>query len=128
MNSFWDWFWLMVWWFFFVWYLIILFQIIRDVFRDDSLNGWVKALWVIFLIIVPFLSMLIYLIVRGRGMGERQMAEYAGARAANEQYIRSVAGSGSSNAADQIASAKGLLDSGAITPAEYEQLKQKALA
>jgi ABC-type multidrug transport system fused ATPase/permease subunit len=127
MNSFWDFFWLLVWTFFFVFYLMVLFHIIADLFRDKDLSGWWKALWVIFLIIFPFLAALIYLIARGRGMAERQAGAMRDAQAATDQYIKSVA-SQSGSAADQIASAKSLLDSGAITQAEFDQLKQKALA
>jgi ABC-type multidrug transport system fused ATPase/permease subunit len=126
MNSFWDFFWLLVWTFFFVMYLIILFQIIGDLFRDKDLSGWWKALWIIFLIIFPFLAALVYLITRGKGMAERHAGEMRQAQAATDQYIQSVATR--SNPADQIASAKSLLDSGAITQQEFDQLKQKALA
>ena len=126
MNSFWDWFWLLVWTFFFVCYLMVLFQIIIDLFRDRDLSGWWKALWIIFLIIFPFLAAIIYLIARGREMGERQAGEMRKAQAASDQYIQSVAGS--SNPAEQIASAKSLLDSGAITQDEFDKLKAKALA
>jgi putative oligomerization/nucleic acid binding protein/phospholipase D-like protein len=126
MNSFSDWFWLLVWTFFFVCYLMVLFQIIIDLFRDRDLSGWWKALWIIFLIIFPFLAAIIYLIARGRGMGERQAGEMRRAQAASDQYIQSVAGQ--SNPAEQIASAKSLLDSGAITQEEFDKLKAKALA
>ena len=127
MNSFWDFFWLLVWTFFFVMYLIILFQIIGDLFRDKDLSGWWKALWIIFLIIFPFLAALIYLVARGKGMAERHAGEMRQAQAATDQYIKSVASQGGSPT-DQIASAKGLLDSGAINQQEFDQLKQKALA
>jgi hypothetical protein len=127
MDSFWDFFWLLVWTFFFVMYLMVLFQIIADLFRDRDLSGGWKALWVIFLIIFPFLAAVIYLIARGRGMAERQAGEMRKAQVATDQYIKSVATQGSSPA-DQIASAKSLLDSGAITQQEFEQLKAKALA
>jgi ABC-type multidrug transport system fused ATPase/permease subunit len=126
MDSFWDFFWLLVWTFFFVMYLMVLFQIIADLFRDRDLSGGWKALWVVFLIIFPFLAALIYLIARGRGMAERHMAAARSAQAATDQYIKSVATQGSP--ADQIASAKSLLDSGTITQQEFEQLKAKALA
>ena len=126
MNSFWDWYWLLVWTFFFVCYLMVLFQIIIDLFRDRDLSGWWKALWIIFLIIFPFLAAIIYLIARGLGMGERQAGEMRRAQAASDQYIQSVAGR--SNPAEQIASAKSLLDSGAITQDEFDKLKAKALA
>ena len=108
-------------------YLMVLFQVITDLFRDKDLSGWWKALWIIFLIILPFLSLLIYLIARGRGMAERQAGQMQEAQAATDQYIKSVASQGASPA-DQIASAKSLLDSGAITQQEFDQLKQKALA
>jgi ABC-type multidrug transport system fused ATPase/permease subunit len=127
MDSFWDFFWLLVWTFFFVFYLMVLFQIVGDLFRDKDLSGWWKALWVIFLIIFPFLAALIYLIARGKGMAERHAVAAQSAQAATDQYIKSVASQGSSPA-DQIASAKSLLDSGAITQQEFDQLKQKALA
>jgi UPF0716 family protein affecting phage T7 exclusion len=127
MDSFWDFFWLLVWTFFFVMYLMVLFQIIGDLFRDRELSGWWKALWIIFLIIFPFLAAIVYLIARGRGMAERQAGEMRKAQVATDEYIKSVASQGSSPA-DQIASAKSLLDSGAITQQEFEQLKAKALA
>jgi hypothetical protein len=125
-NSFWDWFWLLIWTFVFVCFLMVLFQIIVDLFRDRDLSGWWKALWVIFLIIFPFLATLIYLIARGKGMAERRAGEMRAAQTATDQYIQSVAGR--SNPAEQIASAKNLLDSGAITQEEFDKLKQKALA
>jgi len=124
--DFWDFFWLLVWSFFFVCYLMVLFQVIADLFRDKELSGWWKALWIIFLIIFPFLALIIYLIARGRGMAERQAGEMRKAQVATDQYIQSVASQG--NPADQIASAKSLLDSGTITQEEFEKLKQKALA
>ena len=126
MDSFWDWFWLLVWTFFFVCYLMVLFQVIGDLFRDKELSGWWKALWIIFLIIFPFLALIIYLIARGRGMAERQAGEMRKAQVATDQYIQTVASR--SNPTEQIASAKNLLDSGAITQEEFEKLKQKALA
>jgi len=105
----------------------IFITIIMDVFRDPSLNGWGKALWVIFLVFLPFLAAFIYLIARGRGMTERRVAEMREAQAAQNSYIREVAG-GSSSPTAEIESAKKLLDSGAITQAEYDSLKTKALA
>jgi type VI protein secretion system component VasK len=123
--DFWDFFWLLVWTFFFVCYLMVLFQVIGDLFRDKELSGWWKALWIIFLIIFPFLALIIYLIARGRGMAERQAGEMRKAQVATDQYIQTVASR--SNPTEQIASAKNLLDSGAITQEEFEKLKQKAL-
>jgi predicted ferric reductase len=121
-----DFFWLLVWSFFFVMYLMILFHIIGDLFRDKELSGWWKALWVIALIIVPFLTAFIYLIARGRGMAERQAGELRQAQEANDAYIQQVAGR--SNPTDQIATAKNLLDQGTITQTEFDRLKASALA
>lgn len=121
-----DFFWLLVWSFFIVCYLMILFRIIGDLFRDRELSGWWKALWIIALIFVPFLTALIYLIVRGRGMAERQAGELQKAQAATDSYIQEVAGR--SNPAEQITTAKGLLDEGTITQTEFDRLKASALA
>jgi hypothetical protein len=125
MDSFWDFFWYLVYIFLFVAYLIVLFQILTDLFRDRDLSGWWKALWVVFLIFLPFLTALVYLVARGRGMADRQYTAVKEARTATDEYIQSVAGQ--TSPADQIKSAKDLLDSGAITPGEFERLKAKAL-
>ena len=119
-------FWLLIWSFFFVFYLMILFHILGDLFRDKELSGWWKALWVIALIIFPFVTALIYLIARGRGMAERQAGEIQQAQAATDSYIKQVAGRG--DPAQQIATAKGLLDQGTINQSEFDQLKAAALA
>ena len=127
MNSLWD---FLVWLFWIyiaiacIWIFITIFI---DIFRDKSLNGWAKALWVIFLVILPFLAALVYLIARGRGMGERNMARVRDAQQANADYIRSVSGSGSSPTAE-IEKAQQLLAAGTITQAEFDALKAKALA
>lgn len=112
--------------FIFIAYLMLLFSIITDLFRDRSLGGFAKAVWFIFLIFIPFLTALIYIIARGNGMAERNVKAAAQAEAATEDYIRNVAG-GATPAA-QIAHAKELLDSGAITKEEFEALKKKAMA
>ena len=114
---------------FFIWFaaLMVWFRCILDLFRDSSLSGWAKAGWAVLLIFVPWLGALIYLIARGRSMTERQMAEVANLQAQQREYIQQVAGT-SSGPAEQIASAKELLDSGAITQAEFDALKAKALA
>ncbi|KRC35579.1 MULTISPECIES: SHOCT domain-containing protein [Oerskovia] len=127
MDSFMDWFWLMIWWFFFFMYLMILFRILADLFRDHELSGWWKALWIVALVLVPFLTALIYVIARGRGMAERQMQDVSQAKAQTDAYIRGVAKSESS-AATQISDAKALLDAGVIDENEFATLKAKALA
>ena len=104
----------------------MLFQIIGDMFRDKEMSGWMKAVWIVLLIFLPFLTALIYLIVRGRGMAERQAAGMQQMKEQQDAYIKQVAGA-STSPADQIASAKQLLDSGAITQQEFDALKAKAL-
>ncbi|GAA1938157.1 SHOCT domain-containing protein [Microbacterium aoyamense] len=125
-GSFWD-FLLWIFWFYILFACIWIFiTIIIDLFRDHTLNGWAKAGWVIFLVIFPFLAALIYLIARGRGMAQRELERRGQAQSETNDYIRSVAGT--SSPAGEIESAKKLLDSGAITQAEYDTLKAKALA
>jgi hypothetical protein len=128
-SSIWD---FLVWlfWFYVVIACIWVFiSIIVDVFRDHTLNGWAKALWVLFLVVLPFLAALIYLIARGQGMAARGAARQREATEYTDDYIRSVAGSGSaSSPATEIESAKRLLDAGAVTSAEYDQLKANAMA
>jgi hypothetical protein len=126
MDSFAQWFWLLIWWFLFFAYLVILFQIIGDLFRDHALSGWWKAVWIIFLIVVPFLTALIYIIARGKGMAERQLQAVQQAKSDTDSYIREVAAGKSP--AEHIADAKALLDAGTIDQNEFNQLKAKALA
>lgn len=123
--NFWDFFWLMIWGFIFISYLMVLFQVIGDIFRDKGLHGAAKTIWLIALFIAPPLTALIYLIARGRSMGQRQAQAAADTRAATEQYVRSLAGT---NPAETIATAKALLNDGTISQQEFETLKAKALA
>jgi len=125
-NSFSDFFRLLVWAFVFTCYLIVLFQVFGDLFRDRDLSGWWKAVWIIFLIIAPFLSLLIYVIARGRGMAERRQEVLGGGRRDEEVYVPPPVMK-IDNPAGQIAQAQQLLDSGTITQTEFDQLKQKAL-
>jgi hypothetical protein len=126
-NSFGDFFWLLVWAFVFGCYLVVLFQVVIDLFRDENLSGWWKAVWIFFLIFVPFLSVLVYVIARGRGMAERRQEALGGGRRTEEEYVPPPIMT-IPNPADQIQSAQKLLDSGTISQAEFDQLKQKALA
>ena len=112
---------------FFAWFMC-LFWIFGDIFRSNDLGGGAKTFWVLFVIIIPWIGILVYLIVRGKGMHERQLEQAKEIQRAQSEYIKSVAGSSSPGVADQIASAKGLLDSGTITQAEFDKLKAKALA
>ncbi|MFZ1871760.1 MAG: hypothetical protein WAU54_03045 [Chania sp.] len=111
--------------FFFIAYLFILFQVVSDLFRDHELSGFYKAVWIIFLLFVPLLTSLVYLITRGKGMAERHRALVQKNVSATNEYIREVAGK---SPAEQIADAKKLWDEGTITESEYLQLKAKALA
>ena len=117
--------WLILSTFVFVAYLLILFQIVADLFRDSELGGGSKALWLIGLIFVPMLTALVYVIARGNGMAIRQRAAMERSKSEAESYIRQVAGK---SPAEQIADAKTLLDAGTITQEEYAKLKSKALA
>jgi len=117
--------WLAIEIFLFIAYLVVLFQIVGDLFRDHEQSGWAKAVWILFLIIVPLLTALVYLIARGDGMARRQAGAVRKAEEAQESYIRHVAGT---SPAQELAAAKALLDSGTITPEEFDRLKAKALA
>ncbi|MEU1983172.1 SHOCT domain-containing protein [Nocardia sp. NPDC019395] len=123
--SFWEAIWLVVVSFAFIAYLLLLFYIIGDLFRDRETSGWIKALWVVLLIVLPLLASLVYLIVRGKGMTERSMAEAQQVQAAEKEYIQRSAGT---NPAAQIAEAKRLLADGTITEGEFERLKAKAIS
>jgi hypothetical protein len=111
---------------FFAWFMC-LFWVFGDIFRSKDMGGGAKTLWSIFVIFLPFLGIFVYLIARGGGMAERQLEQQQQMQAAQAQYIKSVTAS-SGSAADEIASAKALLDAGTITQAEFDQMKAKALA
>jgi len=121
----WGWIAWFFWVFVFIAYLMVLFSILGDIFRDHTLNGWLKAVWVIFLIFVPFLTALIYLIARGPSMQRRSIEQATEMRRQQDEYIRATAGSSSS--VDDIAKAKSLLDAGAISKSEFDALKARAL-
>ena len=125
MRNFWVLIWLMVSTFVFIAYLIIMFQIVVDLFRDAELGGGSKVLWIIGLIVLPFLTAIVYIVARGKGMAARQVASMQRARTETEEYIRDVA---NRSPASQIAEAKALLDKGTINQEEYAKLKAKALA
>jgi len=118
--------WMLEFFLFIIWFWLLI-AIFGDLFRDPDTGGGAKALWVVLLIILPFLGILLYLIVRGKGMGARQAAQMQAAQSAFDDRIRS-ATSSSATPADQIAQAKALLDSGAIDQTEFAKLKAAALA
>ncbi len=113
--------------FLFVAWIMCLFWVFGDIFRSKDLGGVAKTIWVLFVIFLPGLGILIYLIARGGGMTQRALEQQKELQAAQAEYIQSVAGSAGS-ATEQIASAKSLLESGTITQAEFDALKAKALA
>ncbi|WP_024802618.1 PLDc N-terminal domain-containing protein [Nocardia sp. BMG51109] len=122
--SVWEVFWLIIMSFLFVAYLMVLFSIIADLFRDRDTSGVVKALWMVSLIILPLITAVLYLILRGNSMADRATAHAVRARDAQDTYIRDVAGT---NSVSQIADAKKLLDAGTITTKEFDQIKHTAL-
>ncbi len=125
LSNFWDFLWLILWSFFLISYLMVLFQIIADIFRDTQMGGFAKAIWTIALLVLPMLTALVYIIVRGGGMAQRRNAELNRHEEEAEHYIRTVAGR---SPATEISEANALLRAGAISEAEFNQIKARALA
>ncbi|APE25873.1 MULTISPECIES: SHOCT domain-containing protein [Streptomyces] len=128
-------FWTMLWFFLWIMWLFLLFKVVTDIFRDHSLNGWAKAGWLIFCIVLPYLGVLVYVIARGRSMGERDAKQAKENEAAFQAYIRNAAGTpgagggaGGGSATDELARLAELKDKGAITPEEFEKAKAKVLS
>jgi ABC-type multidrug transport system fused ATPase/permease subunit len=124
--SFIDIFWSMLEFFFLFIWILILFHVFCDLFRDHSLSGGAKTLWVLFLVFLPFVAVFVYLIARGQGMAERAAARQQRAQEQFDGYVRTVAGDASPT--EQIAQAKKLLDAGTIDQSEFDRLKTKALS
>ncbi len=122
-------FWSMLWFFcFFIW-IWLLIRVFSDIFRSHDMSGWAKALWIVFVIVLPYLGVLVYLIARGKEMTQHSLDDARAMDAAQRQYIQSVAGSGSGgSAADEIARLADLRDKGVIDEAEFQAGKAKALA
>lgn len=110
---------------FFIW-IWLLVTVFADVFRRHDASGWVKVAWIIFVVLLPYLGVFVYLIAEHKGMTERAVKQQQDAQAQADQYVKSVVAQ--ANPAEQIAQAKDLLDKGAITQAEFDQMKEKALA
>jgi hypothetical protein len=124
-GSSWDFLWHFLVIFAWIAYLLVLFQILTDLFwRDHTTSGFAKAIWVIALFVFPWLAALIYLVARGKGMAERARAAAQAAKQQTDDYIKEAAGR---SPAQEIADAKSLLESGAINQAEFDALKAKAL-
>jgi hypothetical protein len=125
--NFWDFIGYLFWTYLLFMYLMILFGILGDIFRDKELGGFMKAVWILLLVLVPFLTALVYVIARGDGMGARQAEAMQRSRSQTDDYIRTVASTGPASPSDEIAKAQSLLDSGAITRTEFDGLKARAL-
>lgn len=121
-----DLFWTLLVFFLWVMWFWLLFTVWGDIFRRDDISGWGKTGWLIFTIVLPFLGVFVYLVSQNKGMTERNVARATAQRAQFDDYVREAAGGGGSAA--EIEKAKALLDSGAISQAEFDLIKQKALA
>ncbi|GHB74015.1 membrane protein [Streptomyces cirratus] len=120
-----NFFWTMLLIFLWVLWFMLLFRVIADIFRDDALSGWGKAGWTVLVILLPFLGVFVYLIARGRGMGEREFSRAQQQEQAFRSYVRESAGP---SHADELAKIAELKNRGDLTPAEYEQAKAKILS
>jgi len=121
-------FWSMLWFFMFFIWIWLFMMLISDIFRSSDLSGWGKALWTIFIIVAPFLGVLVYLIVRVSKMQERAVSDAANREASFREHVQDVAGSSGATAADELAKFADLRDHGVITEEEFQQAKAKALA
>ncbi|MER8044539.1 SHOCT domain-containing protein [Streptomyces sp. NPDC094032] len=124
-------FWTMLWFFLWIMWLFLLFKIVTDIFRDHELSGWGKAGWLILCILLPYLGVLIYVIARGKGMGQRDLKQAQASEAAFQDYIRKTAGGGGDGkggSVDELARLSELKDKGAITDEEFEKAKAKVLS
>jgi heme exporter protein D len=120
-------FWTMLWWFLWIAWLIMLFRIFGDIFRSSDMGGWAKAFWSIFIIVLPLFGALIYLIARGRGMAERDIAQAREREQAFRSYVQETAATGASSSADELAKLAELRDRGVLTPDEFAVQKAKIL-
>ena len=123
-----DLFWTTLWFFLFIAWIWLLISIIADIFRSDDLSGWARALWILFVIVVPWLGALIYLIARGSSMQERSIQDAAKRQQATRQYIQEVASDSGSSSADELTKLAQLRDSGVISAEEFAAQKAKLLA
>ena len=121
-------FWTMVWWFLWIAWIVLLFQVIADIFRSRDMGGFAKALWAIFVIIVPWLGVLVYLIARGKSMGERHYQDAQAQDAAFRSYVQDAAGTSGGGTADELGKLAALRDQGVLTDAEFAQQKAKLLS
>jgi hypothetical protein len=120
-------FWTMLWFFLWFAWIVILIRVFADIFRSHDLGGFAKALWSIFVILVPFLGVFVYLIARGHHMAERDMADAQQREQAFQSYVKEAAGSGTNSTADELAKLADLKERGVISDAEFQQQKSKLL-
>ena len=120
-------FWTMLWLFLWIAWLMLLFRVIIDIFRSKDMGGWGKALWAIFVVVLPFLGVFVYLIARGHAMADRDAEQAQAQRAAFDAYVRDAAGS-TGGTADELSKLADLKAQGVITDAEFAQQKAKLLA
>ncbi|WP_369169070.1 SHOCT domain-containing protein [Streptomyces sp. R28] len=124
----------MLWFFLWVMWFVLLFRVIGDIFRDDGMGGWAKAGWTVFVCVLPYLGVFVYLIARGRGMGERDVRQMQRQEQAFRSYVQEAAAGAPATGAtqvtrvDELTKLAGLHDHGDITDAEYERAKAKVLA
>lgn len=124
--SFWDIIWFIFVAYVFFAYLMVLFSVIGDIFRNQETSGITKALWILLLIVLPIVTVLVYLITHGSGMSARSARQAQAMQTQQEAYVKNLAGT--SSPADQVTQAKALLDSGAISPSEFDSMKARALS
>jgi Short C-terminal domain/Phospholipase_D-nuclease N-terminal len=121
-------FWTMLWWFLWIAWIVLLFRVIADIFRSRDLGGWAKALWTIFVVVLPFLGVFVYLVARGHSMTDRDIEQARTQEAAFRSYVQDAAASSGGGTADELAKLADLKSQGVITDAEFEQQKAKLLA
>lgn len=120
-------FWAMLWFFLWILWFILLFRIIVDIFRDDAMSGWAKAGWLVFVIVLPFLGVLVYVIARGKNMGRREIAQARAQQEAFDSYVRETAAEGQHTSADELAKLARLKESGDISDEEFRRAKELIL-
>ncbi|MET7526167.1 SHOCT domain-containing protein [Streptomyces sp900116325] len=120
-------FWTMLWIFLWVIWIFLLFRAFSDIFRDDSLNGWAKAGWSIFVVVLPFLGVFVYLMARGKGMGEREAHQARARQHAFDSYVRETAGTPKPSAVEELAKLSEIKARGDLTDEEFQRAKEKIL-
>ncbi|UWE13397.1 SHOCT domain-containing protein [Actinacidiphila bryophytorum] len=121
-------FWTAMWVFLWVLWIFLLFRIIADLFRDDSLSGWAKTGWLVFVVLLPFLGVFVYVCARGAGMGRREAQHAKSQQHEVDEYIRKAAGSGSGSSADQLAKLSEMKSAGHLSDEEFQRAKEKILS